>query len=63
MLKNPEKLNNKMEDMLKMEENLSNKTCQWCKYVNPINGKCIILGKKVPKSATGCPVKEKKDEQ
>lgn len=43
-----------------------NKICQWCKYVNPVNGKCIILGKKVPESVTGCPVKEareKKDEQ
>lgn len=44
---------------------MTNKTCQWCKYVNPVNGKCIILGKKVPASVTGCPVKEseKKNEQ
>jgi hypothetical protein len=46
-----------------MNENLNNKTCAYCKYVNPVNGKCIILGKKVPESVTGCPVKEKKDEQ
>lgn len=42
-----------------------NKTCEYCKYVNPITGKCIILGKKVPKSVTGCPFREReeKDEE
>lgn len=40
---------------------MSNKICKYCKYVNPLNGKCIILGNKVPESVTGCPVKEKEE--
>ena len=44
---------------------MTNKICLYCKYVNPLNGKCIILGKQIPKSETVCPVKEreKKDEK